>query len=177
MGLDSVELILAWEEAFDVSISDAEAGALYTPRQAVELIFNKVKSAAPEDSGCLAMRAFLQLRRAFRAVGIQRRDVRPDSKLSTLFPGRQRRDILNSVRERAGLPPLGRLPFGLQFTSGHVRDMVLDSVIENHGKLRLPGCGWSRLQVREVVRAIMYAQLALRRFSDTSEFVGDLGID
>jgi len=177
MGLDSVEIVLAWEEAFGISISDTEAGSLYTTRQAVECIFNKVKSQNPEDSGCLAMRAFLRLRRAFQAEGIQRRDVHPDAKLSTLLPGRQRRDILNSIRERAGLPPLRRLPFGLQFTFGQVRDMVLDSVIEHHADLRLPGCGWSRLQVREVVRAIVCAQLALRRFSDVAEFVKDLKID
>lgn len=64
-----------------------------------------------------------------------------------------------------------------QFTFGRVRDMVLDSVIENHAKLRLPGCRWSRLQVRKVVRAVIYAQLALRRFSNSAEFVKDLKID
>ena len=176
MGLDGVELVLAWEETFSVSISDAEAGSLSTTRQAVELIFNKVKSPAPEDSGCLAMRAFLRLRRAFQAQGIPRQDVRPDAKLSVLLPGRQRRDILNSVREQVGFPPLRRLPFGLQFTFGQVRDLVLDSVIEHHARLRLPGCGWSRRQVCEVVRAVMYAQLGLRRFSDSAEFVDDLGI-
>jgi len=55
--------------------------------------------------------------------------------------------------------------------------MVLDTVVEHHAELRLPGYGWSQAQVREVVRAVMYAQLALRRFSDTAKFVKDLGID
>jgi hypothetical protein len=43
--------------------------------------------------------------------------------------------------------------------------------------LRRQGHGWSLVQVREVVRAVMYAQLALRRFSDDAEFIKDLKID
>jgi hypothetical protein len=177
MGLDGVELVLAWEEAFGVSISNAEAASFVATRDAVDCIFEKVKSPAPQDSGCLTMRAFLRFRRAFQAEGIRRQDVHPDAKLNELLPGRQRRDILNSVRNRAGFPPLRRLPFGLQFTFGRVRDIVIDSVIEHHADLRLPGYGWSRTQVREVVRAVMYSQLALRRFSDNAEFVKDLHID
>lgn len=103
--------------------------------------------------------------------------MRPDAKITELLPGRDRRESLNVVRERAGLPPLRKLPFGLQFTFGRVRDMVLDSVIGQHAALRRPSHGWSMNQVREVVRAVMYAQLALRRFSDDAEFVKDLQID
>ena len=81
------------------------------------------------------------------------------------------------MTQHAGFPPLRRLPFGLQLTFGRVRDLVLDSVVQHHDGLRLSGHGWSRAQVREVVRAVMYAQLALRQFSDDAEFVRDLGID
>jgi hypothetical protein len=177
MGLDFVELVLAWEDAFGISISDAEAEKMFTTRQVAECIFEKVRSPMPEDRGCLSMRAFFRLRKAFQTEGVPRREIRPDAKLTSLLPSRQRRDILSSVCERAGLRPLKRLPFGLQFTFGRVRDVVLDAAVGQHAALRQPGHGWSLLQVREVVRAIMFAQLALRRFSDDAEFTNDLGVD
>ena len=38
MGLDSVELIIAWEEAFGITITDEEAARILTPRDVIELI-------------------------------------------------------------------------------------------------------------------------------------------
>jgi hypothetical protein len=64
MGLDSVEIVLAWEESFGISISDAEAETMFTTRQAVDRIFEKVRSDRPEDRGCLSIRAFFRLRKA-----------------------------------------------------------------------------------------------------------------
>jgi hypothetical protein len=177
MGLDGVELVLGWEDAFGISISDAEAENMFNTRQAAECIFKKVQSPLPEDRGCLSMRAFLRLRRAFLAEGIPRKAIQPEAKVTALLPSRQRRDILSAVCERAGLGPLKRLPLGLQFTFGRVRDVVIDAVVGQHDALRLQGHGWSLFQVREVVRAIMYAQLALRKFSDDADFVKDLKVD
>jgi len=177
MGLDSVELVLAWEDSFGISISDAEAEKMFTIRRVVEGIFSKIRSDLPEDCGCLSMRAFFRLRKAFQAEGVPREDVRPEAKVKSFLPDRQRRDILSAVCEHAGLRPLKRLPFGLQFTFGRVRDIVMDAVVGQHDALRREGHAWSLLQVREVVRAVMYAQLALRRFSDDAEFIKDLKID
>jgi hypothetical protein len=176
MGLDSVELVLGWEDAFGISISDAEAQAMFSTRQAIEKIFEKVKTDLPEDVGSLSMRAFFRLRKAFQDAGVSRCDIRLDAKVSALFPNRHRRDILCTTMECAGLHPLTKLPFGLQFTVGCVRDIVTDPVINQHETLRLPGHGWSKTQVREVVRAVMLVQLAIRNFSDDAKFVKDLGI-
>jgi|KBSMisStaDraftv2_1062788.scaffolds.fasta_scaffold658518_1 hypothetical protein len=177
MGLDAVELILGWEDCFGISISEAEAEKMFTTREVVQSVYEKVRSAKPEDTGCLATRAFLRLRNAFQQEGVPRKAVRPETKVTSLLSTRQRRDILSTVCERAGLRPLKRLPLGLQFTFGRVKDVVLDAVIGQHQALRRAGLGWSQVQVREVVRAVMYAQLALRRFSDDAEFAKDLKID
>jgi hypothetical protein len=177
MGLDSVELILAWEDCFGIAISDAEAEKMFTTRQVSESTFEKVRSTRPEDRGCLSMRAFFRLRKAFQEEDVSRHAVRPNAKVTSLLPSRQRRDILSAVCERAGFRPLKRLPFGLQFTFGRVRDIVIDTVIGQHDVLRRQDHGWSLVQVREVVRAVMYAQLALRRFSDDAEIVKDLRIN
>ena len=42
MGLDTVELIMAFEEQFDIVIPDNEAENLITPRQTSELIESKL---------------------------------------------------------------------------------------------------------------------------------------
>jgi hypothetical protein len=177
MGLDTIELVLALEESFGITISDAEAQTILTTRQLIAQIYEKVRSDRPEDCGCLAMRAFFRIRKAFENEGVLRQEVRPETKLTALLPSRRRRDILSAVIERAGLRPLNRLPFGLQITSGRVRNLVTDAVITQHKTLRLSGYGWSKAQVREVVRAVMFAQLALHRFSDDAEIVKDLGVD
>jgi len=177
MGLDAVELILAWEESFGISISDAEAQTMFTTRQVAECIYEKVRSDMPEDKGCISMRAFFRLRQAFCCQGVSRSEVRLESKVSALLPSRNRRDILSTIGLSAGFAPHKPTPFNLQFTFGRVRDMVTDAVICHHNVLRLPGCGWSRRQVREVVRAVMFTQLALRRFSDDALIVKDLGVD
>jgi hypothetical protein len=177
MGLDTVELVLAWEESFGIPISEADAQTMLTTRQVTQHIFERVQTTQPQDTGCLSMRAFFRLRTAFEAEGISRRDIRPDAKVAALLPGRRRRDVLGAVLERAGLRPLKRMPFGLQFTFGRVRDIVTDAVIGQHESLRLPGHGWSHPQVREVVRAVVSMQVALRRFSDDAEFVKGLKLD
>jgi hypothetical protein len=177
MGLDGVELVMAWEDTFGISIDDAEAARLLTTRDVSALIYQQVRTPGREDTGSLALRAFFRLRRGFLAHGVPRKNIRPDAKVSSLLPGKNRRQILNDIRESAGLPRLAPLPFGLQFTLGRIQDMVLDSVIGQHRTLRLPGHGWSLAQVREVIRAVMNAQLQLRKFSDDAEFVKDLKID
>jgi hypothetical protein len=179
MGLDSIELVLAWEECFGISIPDAEAESMRTTLHAIEFIYKKVKSEFPEDHGCLSMRAFLRLRKAFEEQGVSRSAVRKGAKVAKLLPDRRRRDILNETLKRAGFGPLKRLPFDLQrtFMFMRVRDLVIDAVIRHHETLRLPGHGWSRSQVREVVRAVMDAHLALRKFSDDAEIVKDLGVE
>ncbi|MBI5381895.1 MAG: hypothetical protein HZA31_08345 [Opitutae bacterium] len=177
MGLDSVELILAWEESFGITISDAEAATMFTTRLVTESVYAKIRSDQPEDQGCLSLRAFFRLRKAFAEEGISRQEVRPDAKVADFVPRPRRREILGAVSERAGLGPLKRVPFALQFTFGRVRDMVSDAVIGKHEMLRLPGHGWSQAQVREVVRAVLFTQQALRGFSDDDKFVEDLGIN
>ncbi len=178
MGLDSVELILAWEESFGITLSDAEAAHVFTTRQVTNLIYQKVRDTAkPEDTGCLSMRAYYRLRRSFQREGINFDQIKATSKFSDILPRKDQRERLNQVLITAGFDPLRRMPFGLQFTFGRVKDYILDLVISHHSSLRTEGTSWSREQVREVVRSITKAQLAIVRLQDDSRFVQDLGMD
>jgi hypothetical protein len=43
MGLDAVEILMGWEQAFDVKITDREAEKITTPRMAIHLITSKLE--------------------------------------------------------------------------------------------------------------------------------------
>lgn len=171
---------MAWEESFGITLNEAEAAEMFTTGQVVDFIHRKIRSPdanEPEDTGCLALRAYFRLKRALISKGVDAANIRADAKLSDLLPGSDRRRRVSAILIAAGFPALPRMPFGLQFTFGRLRDYVLDCVISHHGVLRRPGTTWSRQQVREVVRAVMRAQLAMNRFSDDALLVRDLGID
>lgn len=50
MGLDGVELVLAWEEAFAISIPEEESVKMYSSRQAAAWIYSQVRSTLPEGT-------------------------------------------------------------------------------------------------------------------------------
>src|SRR5690348_13555069 len=90
MGLDSVEIVMGWEEAFGIQIPDADACKLITPRQAIDYICAKLP-ATPGDEECLSMTVFYQIRKALHEVtGSRLKDIQPQSKLSDLFPREDR---------------------------------------------------------------------------------------
>lgn len=179
MGLESVEIVMAWEESFGITLSEAEAAKMFTTRNTIDFIYATLRAAEPslpEDSGCLALRAYYRLKRSCIHHGIDSSGVRPDAKLADLVPWVNRKERIAAILNYAGFAHPPRIPFGLRFTFGRLRDYVLDGVISHHRVLRRPGTTWSREQVREVARAILRVQLVVTRFSDDARFVQDLGV-
>lgn len=43
MGLDTVELVMAFEEKFGISIPDKDAACLATPRMVTDYVMNQIK--------------------------------------------------------------------------------------------------------------------------------------
>jgi acyl carrier protein len=85
MGLDGVELVMALEEAFGVSISDGDAGQAVTPRMVGDIIFSKLQ--ATDEATCQSQRAFYLLRKAFiRRFNLNRTAVAPDMTFRKLIP-------------------------------------------------------------------------------------------
>jgi len=88
MGLDGVELLIAVEEKFGISITDEEAQRLITVGQ----LYNLIVSKLPTSDTCGSMIVFNRLRRGFQAVGISRGEISPETLLAPLLPlGRRRR--------------------------------------------------------------------------------------
>ena len=178
MGLDSVELIIATEETFGVSISDAEAEQIITPRHLINHIKGLV-NARPKCRPCLSQRAFHRVRRSLvTAAQVDRSSISLSTKISQLFPKPQRVNSWQSFRQVSGLTDLPDLRFGrgVIFAPTRVRCLVSQEVTRMAGELSHLG-DWAESEVRTVVRMIISEQLGIKRFSDDDEFIRDLGID
>jgi acyl carrier protein len=105
MGLDSVELVLRFEDEFSISISDDEAAESRTVGDIYRLILTKIKVTP----GCLTSKAFYLTRRGLvDALGLARHSIRPVTPLSPLLPETTRRKQWGRIVKSIGLtvPPL-----------------------------------------------------------------------
>jgi acyl carrier protein len=106
MGLDAVEIVMAIEDAFDISIENSEAEKILTPRQLIDLVQSKVLVATSRV--CLTQRAFNLLRKSLLRNGQWKRaDIAPATRLSVLIPRPQRQALLQQTALELGIkkPP------------------------------------------------------------------------
>ncbi len=180
MGLDAVEIIMGWENAFDIRLSDAEVAQLRTPRQAIDLIALKV-GASDQGSGVfLGLRAYHRFRQAFVTVTkVPRDQVRLDSKLRILLPQAQRLTTWQTIFTQAGLLTAPKLVWGMGviFWPFTIQDLVIWSIAYHPQSLVGAEERWTRPQVRSVVRAMIAQIINLDKFNDDDDFVIDIGID
>ena len=228
MGLDTVELVMAFEDAFDVDFPDEVAEGLVTVRDVIDYIYSKVEHS--DTKLCLSQRAFHRLRRLMQeTLGIERGRIRPATTWETLLPEEQRRELWQRLQVATGAkkwPPLTRSAEAerllLAFIIGSAATAFvaapsykvpvalvvawlagwLASRATKHWKVyfeprnatvgqtvefltadlptawRPIGTGWTREQVRAVVRQITIEHLNVYpSFDDDASFVDDLGAD
>jgi len=178
MGLDAVELVIAVEETFDISISDAEAAEMVTPA----LLIAHVQSAvalSSDERPCISQRAFHLIRsELIEILKVDRASITLETSIFTLFPRNRRKEDWNLFRERSSFSSLPDLRFGVGwvFSPKSVRDLVL-LVISEEVELLRASRSWSPNEVRDVIRQIISEKLCIKRFSDGDEFIRDLGLD
>ena len=180
MGLDTVEIVMCWEEALGISIPDRDAEHLVTPAKAVEYLAGLVGATDNRSFPCLGQRAFHRVRGCLtRLNGIPRKRISPDARLRDLLPGKGgiaswrqfAHDLgLGDLVQTLGLPLLGA-------GSTTVKHIVTQTVARRAQVLVGPHERWSRQQVRAVVRTSVDYVVGARDFADEDEFVGDIGID
>jgi hypothetical protein len=74
MGMDAVEIVMAVEEQFGISIPDHEAEKISTPRMLINLVLEKVKTNGKDV--CRTQRAFYVLRRfLMQSAGVPREQI------------------------------------------------------------------------------------------------------
>ncbi len=110
MGLDTIELVMEIEEAFDISIPDDRASKMLTVGDVYEFILEKTADATLKSSTCLTAAAFYDLRRHLRFLGLAQSEIRPKTKLERVFPLIGRRSYWQTLSSRIDLrfPRLGR---------------------------------------------------------------------
>ena len=110
MGLDTVELVMEIEEAFDISIPDDRAGNMLTVGDVYEFILEKTAGTSLKSSTCLTSALFYDLRRHIRSLGLSPADLRPKTSLDQAIPLARRRSSWHSLscRMRLRFPRLGR---------------------------------------------------------------------
>jgi acyl carrier protein len=119
MGLDTVELVIEVEKAFDIAILDADGERIATVGQLYEFVLAKLP--LQQTTRCPSATGFYRFRRALIAqFGVDRQDVHPASLVAQLVPVGARRSSWQRLGERLEwrLPSLVRPAWmirGLEF--------------------------------------------------------------
>ena len=110
MGLDTVELVMEIEEAFDISIPDDRASEMLTVGDLYEFLLEKTADSTLKSSTCLTAVAFYDLRRQLRSLGLSHLEIRPKTQLDRVIPLIGRRTYWQNLSSRMDLrfPRLGR---------------------------------------------------------------------
>lgn len=96
MGLDSVELVLAVEEEFAITIEDEDAASLTTPRLLANYVASKLGAMAQRGDRCLSQAGFSRIRSVLtRDFGAKRNEVDLESRIQQFLMG----DIRKRWRE------------------------------------------------------------------------------
>ena len=110
MGLETVELVSRFDEAFEITISDEAAARMGTPREVTDFIATQVAMA--DADACLSQQAFYFLRRGFsNSLQLPRTAFHSDVALQTLIPKQNRKHVWGQLRMEMGsnvLPDLAR---------------------------------------------------------------------
>ncbi len=179
MGMDSVELVLGWEESLGVRIPDELVSQIRTPAQAIELV-STLASVSGNLGPSLIQRAFSQVRAVLMEhFGISRKAIRPKSRFSALLPKKGQAKHWRNFQELLGEQRFAKIIgwpiFGPSGTT--IEDACIQMVALNGKSLLNSDSGWSVNQLREVVRCGVIFQVGVREFNDNDDFVQDLGID
>ena len=103
MGLDSVEIVLSWEDSLGMSIPGEDTETLLTPRQAIDYLSMRLGAQSISSKPCLSQRAFYIIRRTLvKQFSVCRSEVRPESYLRNLLPDNGRRKVWKLFIDKLG---------------------------------------------------------------------------
>lgn len=169
MGLETVELIMGWEEAFGVEIADDEAELLKNPRMVIELFSERLGAVRGGDSVCPSHSAFNQVRQALQlTLGVSRSEIRPRTILRKILPKEDRKEIWQAICDQIATPTTPPLTWatGIFHGPSSVQGLADWFVFKHPQHFMEAGKPWAHSQVRSVVRAVIRYYSGDYGFSD-----------
>jgi acyl carrier protein len=98
MGLDGIELILATEEAFGVTLDDVDIAKVVTPRDLGDLVYKQLETTNEEI--CQNQKAFYILRKVLMKIyGLKRDDITLEFRLDTVIPKDKQKEHWLNLKE------------------------------------------------------------------------------
>lgn len=188
MGLDSVELVISFEEVFQISIADQEAEKMRTPRDVIEYVVIKLDA---QVQGPVVIRnkdeaAWMELTQALRISGMTEGDVARDQGLDEVFADRSsRRQQWRQLKEQLHVkawPHLRWLGLSTDFPPQLKTLGDLSDWISHHNLQRLTAQelqALTRGDIALLVKHIVLYQLSLpeEKYGEDKRFIEDLGLD
>ena len=185
MGLDLVEYIMAVEDAFEISIPDADAAYIESPRQLIDYLSSRLGESP--DGPPLVQTVFYRLRVAIvEEIGVARREIHPATQLASLAPHREENEVWAGVAQRLNLhakdlthaPVLKWLAKLRQAPPRSIGEVASQMAMLHPAALRPRPARWTRAQITEVVTRLLEHEIALdiKPFGLDATFVRDLGM-
>jgi hypothetical protein len=172
MGLDGVELVMRFEEAFEISIPDAAVEKLTTPGSVIDYVYTQVPTS--NDATCLTQKAFYFLRRHFiQHLQIKRTYFRPERSMDLLLPIENRKAVWSELESKIGTA----LPMRKGYFNRSYNDVRELAKYIAFNKTSLINGKWTRREIAQVVRDIIIDEIGIVEFTEESHFIQDMGID
>jgi hypothetical protein len=177
VGLDAVEIIMGWEQAFDITITDAEAEKICTPRMAIDLLITKLEVNENIPEICPLTRIYQRVIQALQTVlSLQQNQIKPDSKLRHLLPQQQRSETWQQICSHLGVPKLPKISTIPIFMPITIQDLVNWLTAHYPSYFLSPDERWIPQQIRTVVRAVIEDVVGTSDFTDDNDFVKEIGV-
>ncbi len=188
MGLESVELVLAFEEVFQISISDQEAERMRTPRDVIDCISAKLDATVHGDAVVIRSKeesAWVQLTNALRTSGMTDGANR-DQKLDEVFANRgsrqqQWRQLQQQLKTKVW-PHLRWFGLSTDFpahlkTLGDLSDWMSHHHLQRLAEDELKAL--TRADIALLIKHIVLDQLGLpeEKYGEDKRFVEDMGLN
>ena len=177
MGLDSVEIVMCWEDSLGFGIPDKDASHLHTVRDAIDYLARRVNAKQNVMGACLSLRAFHKVRRCLMEhFAIRRQQVTLHTHLRDILPDHGKRhawkQFCTNLNVGSISPTLGIPLFGSGSTT--IKDLVVQLVARHAHEFLSPPEQWTRHQVKQVVYASVEFIVGQTQFSEDQNFVKDI---
>lgn len=179
MSLETVMLVMAIEEAFDLQIPNPDAERVQTVREMIDYVASRT-STVP-SSGCSTQRTFHSLRRALRATSPGVGRIAPDTPLAAFADRRSWPRVWGRTRRRA--PTGSHWPHGVPWkrwpcdgprTVGELALYVTAMCPRAPHPRDEP---WTRDGIDRTVRQVLCRETGIWNAGLDDSFVQDLGLD